>query len=328
LDPPGRQGRDQQSARKEGSTTGHTPVFIYAAARRAPVLSRILHISTVGWGDENGPVESTPGGKGGTVKHEGRVWLATAVAIGLMWGTPTAAAAQADEIQVYDGGLAAPGVFNLTLHNNWTPRGIKTPAEPGQVVADKSLNGVPEWAYGVTSWFEAGLYLPLYTRDKNLGWGLNGFKLRTLFAVPHAEERTFFYGANMEFSFNADRWDSTKFTSEVRPIIGWHAGRVDVIFNPIVDTAYDGLKNLEFVPASRVAYNLSPVWAVAVEEYADFGPLHDLHSAHEQAHQIYGVLNRTGRPFDVELGIGFGLTNASDGLTLKVILARDLNKKR
>jgi hypothetical protein len=35
---------------------------------------------------------------------------------------PTAARAQADEIQVYDGGLAAKGVFNLTLHNNYTGR--------------------------------------------------------------------------------------------------------------------------------------------------------------------------------------------------------------
>ena len=58
--------------------------------------------------------------------------------------------AQGDEIQVYDGGLAAVGVFNLTLHNNFTPAGIEDPAFPGAVVADRSWNGVPEWAYGVT----------------------------------------------------------------------------------------------------------------------------------------------------------------------------------
>ena len=75
--------------------------------------------------------------------------------------------AQADEIQVYDGGLAAPGVFNLTWHNNFTPTGISIPAFGGAVVADRSLNGVPEWAYGVTRWFEAGLYMPLYSHDKH-----------------------------------------------------------------------------------------------------------------------------------------------------------------
>ena len=235
--------------------------------------------------------------------------------------------AQADEIQVYDGGLAAPGVFNLTWHNNFTPRGIATPAFGGAVVADRSWNGVPEWAYGVTSWFEAGLYMPLYTRDKNTGWGLDGFKLRTLFAVPNADDRRFFYGANFEFSYNARRWDQTRFTSEIRPIVGWHLRPFDIIVNPIVDTAYDGVKNLEFVPATRVAYNASPSWAVAVEEYADFGPVHRFVGRADQGHQLYAVVDRTGGPFDVEAGIGFGLTDASDRLTLKVILSRDLNKR-
>ena len=112
-----------------------------------------------------------------------------------------------------------------------------------------------EWALGVTRWFEAGLYLPLYSHDKHHGWGIDGFKLRALFAVPNADDRTFFYGANFEFSYNAKRWDATRFTSEVRPIIGWHLKPLDIIINPIVDTAYDGFGNLEFVPASRVAYN-------------------------------------------------------------------------
>src|SRR3954464_12433591 len=94
--------------------------------------------------------------------------------------------AQSDEIQVYDGGLAPVGTFNLTLHNNFTPSGIKTPGFPGAVTSHHSLNGVPEWALGVTHWFEAGLYLPLYSIDTELGAKINGFKLRTLFAVPNA----------------------------------------------------------------------------------------------------------------------------------------------
>ena len=65
------------------------------------------------------------------------------------------------------------------------------PAFPGAVVADKSFNGVPEWALGVTRWFEAGLYLPLYSHDQASGWGLDGFKLRALFAVPNADDRSF-----------------------------------------------------------------------------------------------------------------------------------------
>ncbi len=236
--------------------------------------------------------------------------------------------AQTDEIQVYNAELAAPGVVNLTLHSNFTPSGNTTPAFPGAVVADKSFNQVPEWAYGVTPWFEAGMYLPLYTRDKNMGWLLDGTKLRLLFAVPHAADRTFFYGSNFEFSYNSKHWEARRFTSEIRPIIGWHLKPVDIIINPILDTQYNGLKNLEFVPASRVAYNFSDRWAAAAEEYADYGPLHSFAAFGSQMHQLYAVVDHSGKPFDIEVGVGFGLTESSDRLTLKLILSRDLRSAK
>ena len=236
--------------------------------------------------------------------------------------------AQTDEIQVYDGGLAAPGKFNLTLHTNFIPKGLTTPAFAGALVADRSLNGVPEWAYGVTSWFEAGLYLPLYsigTRAAHSSAMLDGVKLRLLFAVPRADDRTFFYGVNFEFSDNARHWDPKRFTSEIRPIIGWHLHPVDIIVNPIFDTAYDGLENLEFAPATRVACDLSRTWKLAIEEYDDFGPLHQFYAGNQQPHQLYGVVDHATKGLKIEAGVGFGLTDASDRITLKLILSRDLN---
>jgi hypothetical protein len=251
------------------------------------------------------------------------------VAIGVAFlAAPGLALAQSDEIQVYDGGLAPPGVFNLTLHDNFTPKGLTMPAFPGGVVADKSFNGVPEFALGVTDWFEAGLYLPLYTWDNHTGWGLDGFKLRALFAAPPAGDRRFVYGVNFELSYNARRWDTRRITSEIRPIVGWHLKPVDIIINPILDTSYDGFGNLQVVPAARVAYNFSSGWAAAVEEYADFGPLHAFLPGAQQAHQLYGVVDHAGKTWEVELGVGVGLTSRSDKLTFKLILARDLGAIR
>jgi hypothetical protein len=250
--------------------------------------------------------------------------LAVAVAL-LLLVTPRGAFAQGDEIQVYDGGLAAPRVFNLTWHNNYTPDGIDMPEFPGAITSNKSLNGVPEWAYGVTNWFEAGLYMPLYSRDNNLGWKVDGFKLRTLFAVPDAGDRTFVYGVNFEYSYNARHWDTKRFTSEIRPIIGWHFNQVDLIINPIVDTRWDGIKNLEFVPSTRLAYNPSSRWAVALEEYADYGLVSGFESPSNQAHQIFGVFDYSGA-FELEAGVGFGLTDASDPVQFKLIVSRDLNR--
>ena len=236
--------------------------------------------------------------------------------------------AQTDEIQVYDGALAPVGVFNLTWHNNFIANGSKDQPFPGAVTANKSWNGVPEWAYGVTPWFEAGLYFPLYSHDDATGWGINGMKLRTLFAVPNADERQFFYGVNFEFSYNARRWETQRITSEIRPIIGWHLKPVDIIINPILDTRYDGgIRSLEFVPSARLAYNLEGGWAVAGEEYAGFGTLRDLQGPGNQVHQLFAVVDHSSPALDVEFGVGYGLTSVSDKLTFKLILSRDLNKK-
>ena len=238
---------------------------------------------------------------------------------------PGVARAQSDEIQVYDGGLAEVGKFNLTWHNNFTPKGIADPAFPGANVSDKSFNGVTEWAYGVTPWFEAGLYLPLYSYDKNNGGTYNGFKLRALFAVPHAEDRKFFYGANFEFSINQKNWDENRYSSEIRPIIGWHLKPWDIIINPILDTEYDGVKNLDFAPAMRIAYNFTDKWALSAEEYSDYGPLHALYGGSDQAHMIYAVVNHTMKFMEIEAGIGVGLTSATDKVTMKLLLIKDLN---
>jgi hypothetical protein len=249
--------------------------------------------------------------------------FAVSLAMAAIAGTPRTALAQTDEIQVYNGEIAAPGVLNLTLHNNYTPDGSKQPAFPGDVISNHSLNGVPEFAYGVTDWMEAGLYLPLYSIRGDGGAQLDGFKLRALFAVPHAAERTFFYAVNFEFSFNSKHWDLHTYTSEIRPIVGWRLGKIDVILNPNLDGAYEGLSRLDFAPESRVAYNVSKTWALAAEEYDDFGPLRHFYG-HQQTHQLFGVVDWNGKPLNVEFGVGFGLNAASDRLTLKLILSRDL----
>lgn len=70
----------------------------------------------------------------------------------------------------------------------------------------------------------------------------------------------------------------------------------------------------------------SQVWRVAAEDYADYGPLHEFLPAAQQSHQLFAVVNRrAGKVIETEVGVGFGLTDASDRLTLKLLLMHDLN---
>lgn len=252
-------------------------------------------------------------------------WFALLLVV--MMVAPLAAHAQTDEIQVYDASIAAPGKANVTVHSNFTPIGRDQPAFPGAIIPDHSVNGGVEWAYGVTPWFEQGLYLPIFTAySKKHGAEIDGFKIRELFVRPHADQDKYFYGVNFEFSVNRSFWESRRVSSEVRGIVGTHIGKWDLIYNPIFDTDYTGgLSGLEFVPAERVAYNLNRKWAVAAEQYSDFGPLHDFYATNKQFHEVWAVMDHHGKFVDLETGVGVGVTSGADKLTFKLWVTRDLN---
>jgi len=67
---------------------------------------------------------------------------------------------------------------------------------------------------------------------------------------------------------------------------------------------------------------------VAVEEYADYGPLRNFYSTSEQSHQIYGVFDHSSKFGDFEAGLGVGVTGASDRLTLKLLWSKDLTSTK
>ena len=231
--------------------------------------------------------------------------------------------AQTDEIQVYDAEITAPGRFNLTWHNNFTPSGRAQAAFPGGIVPEHALNGVPEFAYGVTDWFEAGTYLPIYTLTSDGRLLFDSVKLRALFVSPHAHERRLFYGVNFELSYNTPHWATSRFAGEIRPIVGVHLGRFDLIANPILDTDFNGLGKLDFAPAARVAYAVSERVAVAVEHYADFGPLQRFLPHSDRSQTVFAVLDVGASGSGIEFGVGRGLTRATDSLVVKLMLMHD-----
>jgi hypothetical protein len=281
---------------------------------RAIVIAGLSHVS-----------RCSPYGAGSVERTSRIIFLVACAAVILpllLQALP--AHAQTDEIQVYDASIAATGALNLTLHDNYTPSGSKTPAFPGGIATDGSLNGAAEWAYGVANWFEAGLYLPLYSITRNNGVVYNGMKLRALFVTPDADRRKFFCGVNFEFSLNTAHWDERTYTSEIRPIVGAHLGRFDFIFNPIVDSSWNGFSKLQFVPATRVALAISEKYKIALEEYDEFGPVSHFLPAAKQSHQLFGVLDINTKWIGIEAGIGAALTNASDHWVLKLILSKDL----
>ena len=234
---------------------------------------------------------------------------------------PATARAQTDEIQVYDAAIADPGQLTLTLHANYTPAGRTSPDFAGGVVTNRTLNGVTEWAYGMTDWWELGAYAPfVLTLDGSGRAAIDGAKLRSLFVSPHAADRPLFFGLNFELSYNRPQWALHTWELEVRPILGAHWRGWQLVLNPIFDLPLAHAPP-DFAPCVRLAYAPSKQWAAGVELYQDFGPTDHLASLEHQQQEVFLVVDRSTEHLDLEVGIGWGLTRlGSDPLVLKMIL--------
>jgi hypothetical protein len=241
--------------------------------------------------------------------------LLAGVALSAALGQPAKAT---DEIQVYNAGIAAPGQFTIQQHLNYVPLGVKDPPFPGGLISNNSINGTPEFAYGVTDWWEVGLYLPFAIKDQQ--FLSDAFKLRTLFVSPNAEQRNFFYGVNFEFSNTTPKFSQSRFALEIRPIVGVRNADWEFIVNPIVDVSFGKFGEADFTPAARVARKLAPDTFIGLEYYADFGEIGNFAKLADQQHTLFAVTDFKLGVFDVDFGVGYGLTPASDRWVIKTII--------
>jgi hypothetical protein len=224
-----------------------------------------------------------------------------------------------DEIQVYNAEIAEVGQWTYQQHLNYAAVGQTQPEVPGGFSSNRSLQGTPEFAYGITDWWEGGFYIP-FAVDSSGQLLSDGAKIRSLFVVPDAAKRSFFYGINFELGYEMPRFSATPWGLEIRPIIGVRNTAWEFIVNPIVDLSFGSGGEADFAPALRLARNLGNDWYVGLEYYGDFGKIGDFLPPEQQSQQLFAVTDFKAGVVDVELGVGYGFTGGSDRLVAKAIL--------
>ncbi|HMK70080.1 MAG TPA: hypothetical protein VK442_03815 [Xanthobacteraceae bacterium] len=234
-------------------------------------------------------------------------------------GSALAANEVHDEIQVYNAEIAEVGQWTYEQHLNFAAIGQTQPQFPGGFTSNHSLQGTAEFAYGITKWWEAGFYLPFAVNGAGESYS-DGAKIRSLFVVPDAAKRTFFYGVNFELGYAMPQFSPTPWNLEIRPIIGVRNSEWQLIANPIVDVGFGPGGEADFAPALRLARNLGEERFIGLEYYADFGRIGDFLPLRQQYQELYAVTDFKVNKLDVELGIGHGFTPGSDGLILKAII--------
>jgi len=248
--------------------------------------------------------------------------LGAAVAVAVSVATTRAAGAADqvhDEIQIYNAEIAEVGQWTYEQHLNYAAVGQTQPEFPGGFTSNHSLQGTPEFAYGITNWWEGGFYLPFAITGSG-EFLSDGAKIRSLFVIPDAAKRSFFYGVNFELGYELPQFSLTRWNLEIRPIIGVRNKEWEFIVNPIVDVGFGSAGEADFAPALRLARNLGEDRFVGLEYYADFGRIGDFLPLRAQSQQLFAVTDFKVRTVDVELGVGYGFTPGSDGLVVKAII--------
>jgi hypothetical protein len=193
-----------------------------------------------------------------------RIWGLSLLAV-VLWGTgaadllvtsgPALAVDQVhDEIQVYNAEIAEVGQWTYQQRLNYALAGQKQPEVSGGFVSNHGLQGTPEFAYGLTNWWEAGFYLPFAVGGTG-DFLSDGVKIRNLFVTPDAAKRSFFYGVNFELGYEMPQFSLTRWALEVRPIIGVRNGQWEFIVNPIIDIGFGAAGEVDFAPALRTLRN-------------------------------------------------------------------------
>jgi hypothetical protein len=234
------------------------------------------------------------------------------------------------EIQVYEPGVEEPGHVGLELHANYTVRGERAPAYPGEIPPDRAARFTLEPALGVTPWLELGAYLQLLAAPGD-GARFAGAKLRAKLVAPGWLPAPFFLGLSVELSRVPLAVEQDPWASELRPFVGWRSRWLLLDLNPILGTALSGKDKLRVSldPAFKVSVDTQLGFAVGAEYYAELGFVDAVKPLRDQAHYLFGVLDLAAPAggaepgWELNVAIGGGVTPGADqGLIVKTIVGR------
>jgi hypothetical protein len=213
------------------------------------------------------------------------------------------------EIQVYDGTAQNPGAFALELHAN----------------ASRDLHFTLEPQYGLFSWWEVGGYFQTAVVDGSFDYA--GVKFRSKWVTPPKWSQRWRFGVNMEVGILPTSFDKNEWGLEVRPMAAFENDRFVFVVNPIVDVAgrppggNPDPKHPTFEPAAMALVKWNERVSVGLEYYANLGPLSGFVPIEQQEHYVYEVVNILAiKNVELNLGIGEGLTPASNRFVAKMIL--------
>lgn len=260
-----------------------------------------------------------------------RHWLLTAALVAwLFFGVRLLQAQDNYEIQVYGSDTVAPRTTMVELHSNFTADGSK-PLPGSPYTADREYptnhaeHETVEITQGITPWSEVGFYIFTSARSGQ-GWQWVGDHIRPRVRVPDSWHWPVGVSLSTEVGYQRRKFSPDTWTWEIRPIVDKQVGPWYWAVNPALERSFHGESvpdGVEFSPDAKFSYNFNKYIAGGLEYYGAFGRLGDFASLHDQEQQFFPAVDLNVSPaWEINFGVGWGVTASTDHLIVKGILGR------
>ncbi len=151
-----------------------------------------------------------------------------------------------------------------------------------------------------------------------------GSRTKVHFGLGDPQTWPLAFGGNIEVAYMRRKAEENPLTLEVRPIVEARLGHWWMVADFAFEQPFSGPgthAGVTFAPSGLLSYELLPWLTPALEYYGDLGPLRHLPGVQQQQHFLVPPLNLHLLPqLEVNVGVGFGVTRASQGMFLKSIL--------
>ncbi len=195
----------------------------------------------------------------------------------------------------------------------------------GDATAGQTANETLEAVAGLTRWAEVAGYV-FATKAEGSAAQWAGATVRTKLQVPRAWRWPVGVAVSTEIEYERSLTSISTWTWEIRPIIDRTLGRWYVALNPTIERRLRGpgvVSGLQFLPSGKVSYDATPRITAGVEYYGAYGTFGAFAAPNDRLQQLYGAVDLHVSPkWEINIGVGFGVTPATSQLAAKLILGR------
>jgi hypothetical protein len=233
------------------------------------------------------------------------------------------------EVQVFPDEVLNRGETEIEFHNVMMPGG--TPLAGGAVTSSGHVHLSLEVTHGWTRNFETGFFIETSPATGDDHASLTGWHFRPKFRLSESQGFPLHVSVSLEYAF-LKLPDDTAFRQAVAitPIFEAHTKSLDVSMNPGFDLSIKGPGSASapvFEPSAKVAARLRSAVSIGLEYYAETGTIKRFAPVSQQHHIVFPVVDvRGGAGWDLNVGVGRGLTGGSEQWVFKTILGMRLRQ--